>query len=317
MKKTLTRIGRFPTFCLLLITLLSFFGDYHYLLELLSHFRVQYIALFLLSFVFFLIFFNKKWLLIALLGLLLNISMVVGIYLPKNRAVNSDTRSTPHSITVMLSNVFTANQQHQRLIDTINHKEPDVIVLEEINQRWVNALQVLNENYPYQQVIPEEDNFGIGVYSKYPLDYIQILDFTGNGIASISASVVTDHTTISLIATHPLPPMSDTAARQQTMHFNKLVSHIVSATGPIMVVGDLNTTLWSSRYKKLIREANLDNARQGVGVLPSWSLEGYLGLFFKLPLDHILISNGLAVSHFEILQDVGSDHLPVLAKINY
>ena len=41
-------------------------------------------------------------------------------------------------------------------------------------------------------------------------------------------------------------------------------------TGPIMVVGDLNATMWSAPYRSLIDSTGLRNARRGFGILPSW-----------------------------------------------
>lgn len=255
---------------------------------------------------------------VSLAGLLLNAFTLVQIYLPAQTVVDMGTTSTPSQIRIVLSNVYTANQQEERLINTILKKHPDLIVVQEINDRWAKALEVLDKKFPYQKVIPRSDNFGIGLYSKYPLDDIEVLDLAGNGIESISAKIITGDETISLIATHPLPPINRQAAVQQDQHFKRLIKRVRFAKdNHVLVIGDLNTTLWSYRYQDLLDKTSLFNARQGKGIYTSWSAGGYIGSLLKIPLDHILTSKGMVAAHFETLGDVGSDHLPIFAEINY
>lgn len=81
MKKLLTVFVALPVIGLLLITILSYFEDRFYLFELMSHFRAQYICLFLIA-AGFLFFLNRGWLLIALAGFSVNLVSVASIYFP-------------------------------------------------------------------------------------------------------------------------------------------------------------------------------------------------------------------------------------------
>ena len=63
-------------------------------------------------------------------------------------------------------NVHTANDQFDLVKQLIRDHDPDVVLLMEVNAEWIEALEELHSVYPYQQVEPREDNFGIALYSK-------------------------------------------------------------------------------------------------------------------------------------------------------
>jgi endonuclease/exonuclease/phosphatase (EEP) superfamily protein YafD len=52
------------------------------------------------------------------------------------------------------------------LLELVRSEKPDVIILEEINQDWVDSLSELRETYPPHLEHPEEDNFGNAIVDK-------------------------------------------------------------------------------------------------------------------------------------------------------
>jgi endonuclease/exonuclease/phosphatase (EEP) superfamily protein YafD len=290
---------------------LSFFGNYFYIFELLSHFKLQYLLLFLLSIGFFSLFYRhrgyKKWLVISMIGFALNASVIFPIYLPEKITIRTDSRQ----FSLLLSNVLTSNQSKQKLIKLIQQQQADFVIALEVDRHWESGLKAIYSDYPYQSVIPRNDNFGIALYSKYPLENIQSIDFAKNGIPSISATVKLGGKEIQIIATHPLPPFNESFTLEQKLHFKALGKYVKGSENPIVVAGDLNTTVWSSAYDKLIALSNLKNTRQGYGIIPSWSVNSIL----QLPLDHVLISQQIQTVSIETMESIDSDHLPVYVQL--
>lgn len=321
LKKVFINITCQATGLLLIINLLSYLGEYHFLFELLTHFRLQYLVLFLVSSLFFIILFNKKWLLVSLFGLLLNAIPVLSIYLP------SETNATGknNQISLLLTNVLTSNQSYGSLLKEIERKQADIIVVLELDYQWANELRTIDKEYPYQELIPRTDNFGIGLYSKYPLDNIQVMDFATNGIPSITASIRFDRNHLNIIATHPIPPMNGSLAEQQKLHLENLARFTQSKreislsidTALLLVAGDLNSTPWSPRYKKFMSSTGLINTRQGKGIYPSWSPGGIVGDLLQIPLDHVLVTNNIHTLKFEKLGTINSDHFPVYVELKF
>ena len=86
------------------------------------------------------------------------------------------------------------------------------------------------------------------------------------------------------------------------------------AEGAKVVIGDLNTTMWGENYRRLIEITGLANVRKGFGVLPSWP--DFLP-FAMIPLDHCLVSGDLLASDVRLGRDIGSDHMPLIATLQF
>ena len=79
-----------------------------------------------------------------------------------------------------------------------------------------------------------------------------------------------------------------------------------------IVMGDLNITPWSPFYVPLEEEAGMTNAANGRGYLPTWPA----GLdLLKIPIDHMLVSEGVTVQQFRTGEENGSDHLPIILDV--
>ena len=319
LKKVFVYIATLSTGLLLIINLLSYLAEYHFLFELLTHFRLQYLVLFLVSSLFFIILFNKKWLLLSLFGLLFNAIPVLSIYLPPE----TNATGKNNQVSLLLTNVLTSNQSYAELLKEIERKQADIIVVLELGYQWANELRTIDKKYPYQELIPRTDNFGIGLYSKYPLENIQVMEFATNGIPSITASILFNGNYLNIIATHPIPPMDESLAEQQKEHLENLANFTQSKTEIttsinttlVVVAGDLNSTLWSPRYSEFMSSSGLINTRQGKGIYPSWSAGGIIGDLLQIPLDHVLVTDNIHTQKFEKLGSINSDHFPIYVEL--
>ena len=92
-----------------------------------------------------------------------------------------------------------------------------------------------------------------------------------HGNSTISTSIQLEDCLIHLIATHPFRPGLLHGNRILTKEL-KAISELVGINSDqTIVIGDLNTTMWSTTYIDFVNTCNLSNLRQGRGVLPSWS----------------------------------------------
>ena len=70
---------------------------------------------------------------------------------------------------ILHANVLSSNEQATPLLDLIAREQPDLLALHEINARWIGTLAGLADDYPYREGAPREDDFGILVLSRTPL----------------------------------------------------------------------------------------------------------------------------------------------------
>ena len=91
------------------ITVGSNFGKLHFVLDTLSHFKVQYAVLFLISAGFFGFLKNQTWLVLSLVGFIANLVAIVPWYVAENEWLPADSDK---SIKVLIFNVYLRNQNY-------------------------------------------------------------------------------------------------------------------------------------------------------------------------------------------------------------
>jgi len=213
----------------------------------------------------------------------------------------------------MLINVNSTTGDPEKVQDLISTENPDILVLEEITSKWVEALGTLPDEYPHHLVRPRTDNFGIALYSRFPLSHSAIESIGGAGVPSILTTATLPDGPVQLIATHPLPPFGGEYSRLRNDQLEQLPSH-VHRDQPTLLIGDLNTTPWSYTFRQLLNETGLLNSMKGFGIQPTWPMPN---LLFGIPLDHVLHSSHLQVLDRRIGPPVGSDHSPVIVELRW
>ncbi len=295
------------------LTLLRFVGRL-YPLELASHFQVQLCAISVAATIVLIAAGRWWWAVGGLLTAVMTGSAIAPFALG---SLSGPAYTAPEdgegSLRLMLANVLGSNHRHQRLVDLIEDSSPDVLVLQEVNASWMSALQGLRDSYPYMISGPREDNFGIAVFSRLPLAETAVHTLGEAGLHSLSMRVDVGGVQLTLIATHPRPPIPARRFHLRNDQLERLGELIDASARPLVLVGDLNMTMWSPWYRRLAGTRRLFNSRRGFGVQGSWP--ACLPGFLRLPIDHCLLSEGLAVAGCSLGPDIGSDHLPLLVDL--
>lgn len=299
---------------LLFVGLASLAGPFaraSWTLELLTHFRVQY-AVALLAGAGILAWLRspRSAIAYALLGAW-SAAPVIALHLPAEGPPATSRPAGP-VLTALLLNVHTANVEHERVLELIATEDADLVVLQEVNQRWAEVLASTIEAYPHRVVHPREDNFGILLMSKLPMERSETPRFDATRVPSILGVFDVAGVILNVLATHPVPPASSRNASFRNEHLLALGSYAAQPDGAVLVLGDLNSTPWSPYFSDLLRSSGLRNAARGFGVLPSWPALPWL---LRLPLDHCLHSEEIEILDLGLGDAVGSDHRPVVVAL--
>ncbi len=294
-----------PAAFLCLATLGGFLGRWSWFLDLFSHFRVQYaVGLLLLSLIWLLSgHFRTGGALLAFASI--NAAVVLPLYLPSKQA-----KAEGPTLRAMLLNVNTYHGNPQRVLQVIRQIDPDVLVLEEVNEVWLEFLQALQTSHPHSCVEPEDNNFGIALLSKLPLQESRIRRIGRAGVPTVVAVLDTPAGPLQIIGTHPVPPIGPTPSAMRNDQLDRLADH-VSSDMPSMILGDLNTTPWNYYFQRLLRRTGFQDSLQGWGVQPTWPTAGPL---LGIPLDHCLHSPEVLILRREVGPYAGSDHYPVIIE---
>jgi endonuclease/exonuclease/phosphatase (EEP) superfamily protein YafD len=209
-------------------------------------------------------------------------------------------------------NVHTENERSDLVLKFLQNTDADVILLMEVNETWMQALQSLRTNYAQGIAEPREDNFGIALFSRLPLTNSEVMELGRAEIPSIATTIFVGGEQIFLLGTHPLPPGSTTYARLRNEQFREIAKLIHSRNVPTIVLGDLNCTPWSPYFFDLLRDSGLKNVSPRRGMFGSWPAGLPLA---RIPLDHGLVSPTIRVIEKRTGPPVGSDHLPLILEI--
>jgi endonuclease/exonuclease/phosphatase (EEP) superfamily protein YafD len=117
---------------------------------------------------------------------------------------------------------------------------------------------------------------------------------------------------VNVVTTHPPVPFSPHFANVYQAYIRTLGQLRKQMQGPVVLIGDLNTTPWSAHYRQLLMATQLHDARTGFGIRPTWPT--YFPVFF-IPIDHVYVSPDLIPITLETGNYNGSDHLPIYTEL--
>jgi len=290
-------------------TATAFLGGLGWLCEITSHFRVQYAAGLSVLAGFFCL--RRKLRIAAIFAAFAAADFIV--VAPCFFGAKSPVDSAGHKLRVMLVNVRTENQRYDLVIASINKYRPGLLVLEEVNERWLGELARVREDFPHAIEQPRDDNFGIALYSRIPLNSSKIVALGGTEAPSVTAQLDVGGRRVTVVGTHPLPPGTSENFRLRNEQLHDVAKFVRSQTNPVIVLGDLNATPWSYYFRRFLIESGLTDSSKGRGIHATWPAD----LFpLRIPIDHCLVSVEIGVVNRTTGNNVGSDHLPIVVDLD-
>jgi endonuclease/exonuclease/phosphatase (EEP) superfamily protein YafD len=306
------------TAVVLLLTIAGLFARWHWRLEQVCHFRVQYLWLLVAAAAVLFAARRRKLAAVAMVGALVNAALIVPIYLPAGGTNVANQTAAP--LKVISFNVLSSNPRQADVVEWLRSESADVVLLMEIHPAWINSLESLRDVYPHQKVVARRDNFGIALLSKAPWSKQSLCTFSPAELPSLQATFEHAGRPLVFLGTHPLPPGTSQMAADRNEQLRQIgfyaLGKALDADGqpaePVVLAGDLNLTEHSPYYRDLLRASRLTDSRQGIGIQASWSARFP---FLSLPLDHVLVSRELAVISRRLGPHLGSDHRPVVVQL--
>lgn len=288
---------------------LTVFGRYPFL-ELTVHFRLQYAIGSLACLISLAVFRRWKLSLLLLACGVFNFVQIVPYYFAAPHKIdNTNTRE----LRLMTANVAMRNENYAAFYKSVEASAPDILVLQEITEEWNQAIQPLRAVYPYSEILPKQGGAGLAIFSRYPLDSVKVLFAESSMHPALLAVANLDGTPLTVLLMHPLTPMRPDKFANRNEQLKAAAAVMKSTLEPKLLVGDLNTTMWSPYYSDLVENSGLHDARIGRGLYPTF--ESDLPLFLGIPIDHLLTGETIQVENFEFGIPTGSDHRPLVIDL--
>jgi len=298
-----------------LLSLLGWLGGAWWVLDIASHFRLQYGVILIVAGVL------AWWLGSPVLGLIAallafsNLVVVIPLYWRPGHALAAPGQTPIRR--VLFANLWQPNQSHADVLHLVEQNHPDLVLLVESNQRWLDELEPLRQVYPFWVVQPREDNYGVALLSRHPILEREVRVFSAAGVPSIVAHVDLDGGALTVVCTHPPPPKSRAETRTRDEQMANLANLAALRTQPMLLCGDLNLTPWSPVFWRFTRRGGLSDSARGFGVQATWPVgKPTMGVLFGVPIDHCLVSPEITVLDRRLGPAVGSDHYPLIVDFS-
>lgn len=288
-------------------TWLGSFGRFHWMLDLLSHFRLQYIVVCVLVAVLALIRRRMMLLFVTVVSLFWNVQIVDAFH----QTAEPVKANTAKPLRVMTFNVMVGNENRVACVDHVLDSDADIVCLLEVDETWRASLEPLRVKYPHRVEEMNDGHFGIACYTRLPLKSSEIRRFTIWGLPTALLNLDYLGTPLTFIGTHPMPPMSALNAREWKGQLAQIATRVASIDGDVILAGDLNATPWCEGMRLLREQSGLDFHSADPVWPPTWGMP----LPMMIPIDHVLVRGDLMVRKREVGPDLGSDHRPVLVEI--
>ena len=218
-------------------------------------------------------------------------------------------------LSIVVSNVLQDNKDPEPLRRVLADLSPDLVLLLEVDRRWMDDLAGLKSSHPFRVAQPLDNAYGIALFSRLGLAQARLGYLLEADIPSIRAQVVLGSgERVEVFGIHPRPPeprSGDSTERDAELIL--VARKARESKLPVIVMGDLNDVAWSHTTRLFRRISGLLDPRIGRGHFPTFPVALP---FLRYPLDHVFHSKSLRLADFRVLPDIGSDHFPVYAEFS-
>ena len=267
------------------------------------------------------------WLLPATALSIYSMVSIAGPWQMGRLAADAEDKPSTGALRILHANLYLYNSRETLpdLVQLIQQRDPDIIILHELDAPHHAFLGAELLKYPHRRINTKHPYFGSGIYSRLPLKNVQEISTRIETLVYFELESwpleegCRGEPNLTVITVHPVAPFNP---RILGIHRRALdhLAHYAKPNGhEILVTGDFNSVDWS-------RDMRLFQERTGLRKVYSddFLRRLFRGTYsaqwpdiFRLPIDGVMLSDGLNVSGMERVDIPGSDHQGVLVDIQW
>ncbi len=258
-----------------------------------------------------------KWVFIGLLACLIyqGFRMFPYTRLAPTQSLDSISLPRENLLKILTANVYMENRNAQGFLDLISASTPDVVLVIEPDRWWETQLRSLESTYPYTIKQPQENTYGMLLYSRLKLRNSDIRFLIDPEVPSFFTEIeLASGVVIELYGLHPRPPSIGQDTYERDAELLIVGRKVARAQKPTVVTGDLNDVAWSDTTTLFQKISRMVDPRIGRGFFNTYHAKYPI---FRFPVDHIFHTQSFRLGEIKRLSPIGSDHFPLLAVIAY
>jgi endonuclease/exonuclease/phosphatase (EEP) superfamily protein YafD len=216
------------------------------------------------------------------------------------------------AVELVAANLLYDNGRIDEAASRILALDADVLVLTEYDQAAQTAFtrSGVASDYPHRVELPRPGAFGSAVYSRFPITRTDTVDLAGT--PTIDVDLALPDGRVRLVAVHTLQPLAGLGTLRAQHRI--LAGLVQAAGGPTILAGDFNATIDHGPFRAVLEHGLRDtHLERGAGRTTTWPVGEAVPAFTQL--DHILVSDTIAVLAAGDRTVPGSDHRAVTARL--
>lgn len=291
---------------------LGFAGQWHWYLDLFAQFRPQYIVVLAVALP--LLILRRQWKLTLLATIAAAANLVAMFPHAEPLPAGARAENGGAAVRCISLNVLQGNKRFAKVERFLREENADVVVLQEVSPAWSKALQGMADIYPHQLLRLRKDSKGAAVLSRLPVRRLAFEELPGHRPIGAMVAEIEGAVPFTILGIHSHKPTSAAGAVSQRIYFDWLVEKCRAenaGTRPVVLMGDFNSTPWSTAFREFIARTHLLDTSRGVLFGATWSVH----LPYRLLIDHAFVSPEWRVLARRVGPDVGSDHRAVIVDL--
>lgn len=210
-------------------------------------------------------------------------------------------------------NVKMANTGYKAVAGQLRRYDPDLILLMETDADWVEALEPILAEYSTVERYPKSNTYGLIFASRIPVTNINVIENTSRDTPTLYATLTpAGSAPVEFIGLHPRPPLPGQNTKKRDENILNAGVQTPDRLPNALVMGDFNDVPWSNTSDLFRKQGGWNDPRIGRGNFPTFPAD-YLPIGW--PLDQVMVKGAMTIQSFDVLDDVGSDHLAMLANV--
>ncbi len=218
------------------------------------------------------------------------------------------------SLRIMTSNLWAHNVDPAGLAGVLEIVDPDVLAVQELQEP---AAAVIAGHFAHHFLHPRDDTNGGGIALRRPGVFAEVaLPHRAGWSARLDPADWSLPAPLEVVSVHFSNPVSrhlrrTLAARRGQLHM--LLDHVGAGEGPLVVVGDFNSSPAWPAYRRIADHLVDGPAAAGTGARTwRWADRGP----YALRIDHAFV-RGVTVASSRTVRVPGADHRALVADVRF
>lgn len=263
---------------------------------------------------------RQRWSWIWIAPFVTNLVILGLLFIPP---VPANTPVSDTTLRLLHGNVDRGNSNPAQMIQYLDAQTVDVMLIQEVTPEWFARLQSDLQHYTVVAAEPRSNSHGSALL--LPVNPVHALTVQSTQIIYLpetsdrpllEATLSYGDRRLKLLSLHVTRPRNSSTTASQYREFQAVAEwsqQQLQQGQDVLIMGDFNSTPWSSQFRAFVEQAQLINSQRGFGLQPTWPA-GFPPLL-QIPIDHCLHSPSWITVHREIGPALGSDHLPLTVEL--